>query len=501
MPDARRAKARLSSAETLIGEDFAYQLLLFSDDNRSKTVSFEIEADVSVSVYLVRQTAVLWPHYSCDTAPNYLLDTPGLLPDCLIPIGENTPLTVSECPVVLWLETCAAYAGDHSVLVRFHCGEECCESLFRFHTIDQALPKQWYSFTAALDPIRITKAHGAPLFCSTYWDILDRYFALAAEHGVTEIVMPLFPMKQADSAAQLIKVRQVKDGMFDFDYDLFDTWILCARQRNIIRFTVAPFFPSLKTLRCPAIQVYRYDRPYPLFDDSINILSPEYSTFLRKFLRNFIKHLKEIDLIDGVSFQLAGEGSVETAEVYRQCRDTIRDLLGRFRIVDVYTDPQFYFSGMAASSAVSLGAIAPIAAEKPNGLRTCFDIHSTGDIVNQLIAAPAVRLRALGILCYRYDIVGFLSREFMLNTGNAYPTGSDYLVYSEPDGPFPSIRLKLLWFALQDLRVLELLEQYTSRERVLSLIERKFPVTFDHYPADSKDLLSFRREVTRLLGT
>ena len=64
-----------------------------------------------------------------------------------------------------------------------------------------------------------------------------------------------------------------------------------------------------------------------------------------------------------------------------------------------------------------------------------------------------------------------------------------------------SIRLKVLKEAMQDLRALQLLESYTSKEEVQKLIEEAAgePVEFDWRPPDDAFILNFREKINRLI--
>jgi len=70
-------------------------------------------------------------------------------------------------------------------------------------------------------------------------------------------------------------------------------------------------------------------------------------------------------------------------------------------------------------------------------------------------------------------------------------------VYPGRDGkPLESIRLKVLHEALQDLRALQLLEQWMTREQVLQVLHNITgePVAFDWRVPDDKSLLGIREK-------
>lgn len=107
-------------------------------------------------------------------------------------------------------------------------------------------------------------------------------------------------------------------------------------------------------------------------------------------------------------------------------------------------------------------------------------------------AMPSARNRVYGLQVYKYGIEGilhwgfnFYNSAFSLRHLNSYevtdcdgsfPSGDAFLVYPGPDGvPEESIRLMVLYEAIQDHRALKLLEQYIVmgvRNKINRLIKK-----------------------------
>jgi len=70
------------------------------------------------------------------------------------------------------------------------------------------------------------------------------------------------------------------------------------------------------------------------------------------------------------------------------------------------------------------------------------------------------------------------------------------LVYPGEEGPIESIRLEVLYEAMQDLRALELLEKKIGKEQTIKLLEEGLqePLTFSVYPKGSGEWLLAARE-------
>ena len=129
---------------------------------------------------------------------------------------------------------------------------------------------------------------------------------------------------------------------------------------------------------------------------------------------------------------------------------------------------------------------------------------------------PSARNRIYGVQLYKYDIIGilhwgynFYNTQFSIehinpyqvtDAGNAFPAGDPFLVYPGKDGyPEESVRGMVFYEALTDLRALEYLEELTSKEHVMELVEGELaePLTFKRYPKSDMYLLTLRNRVNK----
>ncbi len=140
--------------------------------------------------------------------------------------------------------------------------------------------------------------------------------------------------------------------------------------------------------------------------------------------------------------------------------------------------------------------------------------HVDNFVPNRMFSQPSARNRILGVLLYKYNAQGFLQwgHNFwysqysrypidpykITDAVDAFPSGDAFVVYPDKNGqPLNSLRNLVFLDALQDLRALKLLESLTSREYVLSFIERDLdiPLTFRTYPHESTWLLNLRKGI------
>lgn len=83
-----------------------------------------------------------------------------------------------------------------------------------------------------------------------------------------------------------------------------------------------------------------------------------------------------------------------------------------------------------------------------------------------------------------------------------FPSGDAFLVYPGDNGcPVPSIRLKLLRDAFQDIRALQILEQQIGRSDTERVIKDFLgEISFTHYSCDSSHFALFRRYINEQIS-
>ncbi|MBR4450517.1 MAG: DUF4091 domain-containing protein, partial [Clostridia bacterium] len=130
-------------------------------------------------------------------------------------------------------------------------------------------------------------------------------------------------------------------------------------------------------------------------------------------------------------------------------------------------------------------------------------------VPNRFIAMPSARNRILGFLLWKYDLDGFLQWGYnfyntqysvekinpyeVTDAGGFFPSGDSFVVYPGKDGEaLCSLRLKVFYEGLQDMRALRLLESLAGREKALEITGG---ITFEDYPRDPEYILAAREKI------
>jgi hypothetical protein len=241
--------------------------------------------------------------------------------------------------------------------------------------------------------------------------------------------------------------------------------------------------------------------------------SPEYDKFLTLFGKSLCSFIENRGLTDKVFFHISDEPSQEHMEVYEKRAGIIKKVFGKYPVIDALSDYEFYSRGYVDIPVPNEGSIESFAGKVPSLWTYCCCGQHKDYLPNRFIAMPSLRCRIFGLPAYRYNLSGFLQWGYnFYNTQNslcrinpfectdagcAFPSGDAFTVYPAPDGSaYPSIRLKVFYEGLQDLRALKLLESYTGREKVLELIG---DISFRNYPHSESEFFKIRNKVYELI--
>ena len=151
---------------------------------------------------------------------------------------------------------------------------------------------------------------------------------------------------------------------------------------------------------------------------------------------------------------------------------------------------------------VATNRIEPYLDAKVEGMWCYYCCSQCVDVANRFFAMPSSRNRIIGVQIYKTGMSGFLHWGYNFyysqysvrkldpyretDGGGAFPSGDCFSVYPYGDTVIPSLRQKVFANALEDVRLLQLLEAKIGKDRVVEMIDAVAgePITFSHYPHD-----------------
>jgi hypothetical protein len=459
---------------------------------------------------------------NCDD--DYLSTTPGLFPDLLDEItGGNIPLLAGKW-TALWVdvsidgETPAGTYDIAFIITEKYSGETLSSLSAAVKVLDAVLPAQKLIHTEWFHADCLADYYGVEAFGEEHWRIIGNFVEEYAKHGINMILTPLFTppldtgVGQERTTVQLVDVT-VRNGEYSFGFDKLRQWVGLCRQKGIEYFEMSHLYSQWGAKYAPKIMASVDGTNKRIFGWDTPAVLQEYGKFLRAFLPRLTAQLREMGIAERTYFHISDEPSLSQLDNYKSAKTQVADLLDGFHIIDALSDFEFYKTGAVPKPIPSTSHVKEFIEAGIEGLWTYY-CGGGGRGSSRLMAMPSSRNRILAIQLYKYGIEGFLHWGFnfynsvhsirqinpFYETGNGYgfASGDAYLVYPGKGGrPLGSIRLMVLFHAMQDLRAYGLLESLAGKKRVMEIIEDGLsePIGFAEYPRNPEYLIGLRRKL------
>ncbi len=352
---------------------------------------------------------------------------------------------------------------------------------------------------------------------------MGKYFANMAEHGITQVLTPLFtpPLDTAVGAerptVQLVDVTQ-ENGKFHFGFERLERWVALALESGLRQFEFSHLYTQWGAKHAPKIMVRRDGADEMMFGWHTDAMSREYQDFLALFLAELVKAIDRMGIRDSCCFHISDEPGLEMLEDYRRAGEVIRQQLKGFKIIDAMSHLEFYRDGLCQNPIPSIRALEEFVREGVPDLWTYYCCGPTTVTTNRFLHYPGARTRILGFQLYKYNLKGFLHWGYNFwfsrlskavidpytcpDAGALFPAGDPFLVYPGDQGPVDSLRHELMREAMQDQRAMRLLESLVGRQQALAFMESVSggELTVASYPQSPEALLGLRQAVNRRIA-
>ena len=541
-PDEEPAGAESLSISALRGETVSAVVAYWGAPAERKNWRVTVEAPGGIDVRL-RSVELVPSSYPCHAQQDedYLRTKPGLFPDLLRGLDTaDGAYAVQDVPGQwrsLWLDVCsaqtgavkdggaktkdaAAFCGDAEIVVRFCAADGTKKHVtLNLHVVDADIPEQKLLHTEWFHSDCLADYYHVEAFSEEHWAILENFIRCYASRGINTILTPVVtPALDTEVGGERTTVQLVKivkeDGSYSFDFTELKRWITLCEKYGITHFEMAHLFTQWGAKHAPKIMAWENGEYRRIFGWETAADGEEYAGFLAQYLTALTGFLKEEGLQDRTFFHISDEPSENDLESYEKARELVLPYIKGFQTIDALSDPLFYERGLVELFAPANDHIEPFLEKKVEGLWTYYCTSQWKDVSNRFMSMPSARNRILGVQLYLYQIAGFLHWGFnFYNTqyskkhldpyaetaaGSVFPSGDSFLVYPGEGGmPEESVRLMVLYEALEDIRAFELLESLAGRERVCEIIGEGLeePITFKKYPKDSAWLIGLRERI------
>ena len=446
----------------------------------------------------------------------------GYFPDLLRPLDGKIRFVGGKWQS-LWIEVFSSEnlpVGEQSVEVVIKTENDEQKVKFIFDVIDASLPKQKLIYTNWLHTDCIATRYGVEVFSEEYWRLVEKYLKTACEYGMNMALTPLFTppldtqIGKERPTVQLVGVEYANDE-YKFDFSLLDRWIDTCQRAGIEYFEMSHLFTQWGAKKCPKIVAKVGGVEKKIFGWNTRGAGKKYRRFLSALAPKLKEYLKNKGIADRTYFHVSDEPFKMVLRTYSKASQIVKELFGEFAIIDAASNYDFYQKGLLQLPIPATNHIKPFIGNVPE-LWTYYCGAQDVGVSNRFFSMPSQRTRAIGYQLYKYDVKGFLHWGFNFwykrlskgpidpfketAAGKAFPSGDSFVVYPGEDGaPLLSLRLKVFFDGLQDMRALQLAESLVGKEKVLEVLEDGIePIAFDKFPHSDEWQLEVREKINNL---
>ena len=526
--------SEISSLSAFKNERISFQIAaeIIETEMFSEQYSVNISGELAeyATVREVISVPVTIPTFPCGFSDdNNLRTTPGLYPDLLMPLRYGKTLRVNKDFVSsLWIEIDlrdkgSVCSGVHPLTVTLSNEKETAEVTLNIEIIDASLPDEDITFSEWFYTDCLANYYNVEAFSEKHWEIIENFARTAVKNGINLLLTPTFtpPLDTAVGGerltTQLVGVT-LKDGIYEFDFTLLDRWIEMCNRVGVKYFEIAHFFTQWGAKHTPKVMATVDGEYKKIFGWETDAVSPEYTLFLRSFIKAFLEHMRARGDDKRCYFHISDEPKLDQLENYKAAKDSIKDLLCGYPIMDALSNYEFYRDGLVDLPIPANNHITPFLENNVQNLWTYYCCGQWEKVSNRFIAMPSARNRSIGMQMYKHSIVGFLhwgynfyNTQYSYNPIDPYrdtsgdgwvPAGDCFCVYPAPDGTaYETMRVIVFYEALQDVKAMKLAERLCGKDTVISAIENAFgrKVAFDECARTPDEILRVREAVNSLI--
>ena len=514
----------------LKGDSVSFQVVYYSDTNTRAKIRCESEIEKTT----IRSIENVYSNYPSKKEEifedgNYLRTNKGFYPDVLRELdGGELNLKKKEFRTVrIDVEIPKDFvAGEYFVKVLLEVdGEIVCETVQAIAVLNgqlndaQLIHTEWIYLDCIADYYKIK------VFSKQHWDYIEKFIKVAASRGINMILTPLFTPPLDTYVGGDRTTVQLIDVYFDgqnwsFGFDKFNKFIEIAKKCGIQYFEMSHLFSQWDIKYPPKIMAEINGKLEKVFGWHTPISDGKYANFLRSFLPALIQRLEKLDIAQYTYFHVSDEPNVEDDEKnyqrYCTASQIVSPYIKEFRQIDAMSNVNFCKDGTVKTPVVSVRNIKKFLDNGITDLWAYYCFSPMKEYTNRFMAMTLARTRALGVQLYKFKIKGFLHWGYnfyntklsrkrinpykITDAGKNYPSGDAFLVYPGKNGePEESIRLMALYEAQRDLRALQSLEEKTSYEYVMSIVEKDIPqpIDFNNFPDSDYYYIHLRNTINK----
>lgn len=525
----------LKRISALKGERVSVQLVYSYVKGEDEPSIWAIKGEVKMSGELAEYASIRKVDHIPVTMPcsaageddNMLRIKPGIFPDVLSELNYGGKLPISRDTLFsAWIEINLPKeieAGVKPFTVSVDFGKFNAECTVDVEIINATLPDEDIYFTQWFHTDCIAQYYEIPVFSEKYWTAVENFARVAVRNGINTLLTPVFtpPLDTAVGGerltVQLVGVT-LDDGKYTFDFTLLDKWIDMCNRVGVKNLEISHLFTQWGAAHAPKIIATVKGEYKKIFGWETEATGEEYSTFIRQFLKELVAHLKARGDDKRCIYHISDEPSLEHFENYKSAKAVVADLLDGYMIVDALSNIDFYKTGVLDHPVPASNHITDFLNENIEGLWTYYCVSQWDGVSNRYHSMPAWRNRSIGMQMYKYNIAGFLhwgynfyNNQYSDSATNpylehqaehAFVSGDSHSVYPGPNGTcLESMRIKVFFEALQDIKAMKLCESLYSHDEVVKAMEDIYgeEIKFSQCVKSAATMLAIREKINEMI--
>ena len=320
-------KPQLKSFSMLKNERYSFCVCFTKPDAtmdwQKETLRFRLEGAFKdyANLYKIGHIPSSLPCYPTHNDDNYLRETPGLYPDLLEPITEETRLPAITHLNTLWVELepdGGLAAGNYTIEGAFinEAGEERARVSVEAEIIDAVLPPQELMYSQWFYTDCLMQYYNLETWSERHWEIIENFLCNATRYGMNMVLTPLLT-PELDTyvggyrpTTQLVEIT-LQNGEYHFDFSRVKRWVETCLRAGIKYFEINHFFSQWGAKFCPQVvaKVDGVEKRIFGWEDPSD--SPRYADFLRALVPAFIEYMKSLGADKLCRFHISDEPRAE----------------------------------------------------------------------------------------------------------------------------------------------------------------------------------------------
>lgn len=414
-------------------------------------------------------------------------------------------------------------AGTHTIKLHLYNRQKnipCGECNITVDILDAALPPQRLYYTNWFHCDCLCDTYGVEMFSERFWEIFRSFVKEGTRHGMNMLLTPCFtpsldtPIGHYRKKAQLVGVT-LKNGEYTFDFSLLQRFIDESRACGIRYFEHSHFFTQWGATAAPQVWATVNGKEKRIFGWNTCAWGRQYTAFLQAYIPALLTFLKAQKLDKKFLFHISDEPTAKMHAGYLKAKKALGNLLDGYTCGDALSDFAFYADGTVQTPIVATPYVKDFFGKCDNLWAYYYSDFCTQGYTNRRITHSPERNRMIGIHLYTHRIKGFLNwgYNYYYDTqshgifdpktepccfGGRNP-GCSFIVYPATNGTcIPSIRQKVFYEGINDMRALYLLERYIGRKATLQFVTAYYaPIDFSVGAESAEKLHTFRNALNQ----